>query len=297
MVRKAGTATSRSPQSMWRAWLSIIEPMTTRAAAATWPGTIPASGVKKSIAAKTVPVITLAKPVLAPSPTPVADSMKTVWPEAPATPPIMPPAPSTSRALDRPGIRPCLSASPASLPMPMMVAMASKKPARTRVKTAKPALSAPMLCAPKAPNTSMWPKSPKFGAETGLPGHLGTDRPQVLAGRFSAACRISESTVPMAMPIRIAPRTLRTWSTKIDSSVMAKISTGQPERLPMAPSWTGVSECAESGTRLTKPALTRPIRAMNSPMPMVIACLIASGMPFMIISRRPETTMITISRP
>ncbi len=91
--------------------------------------------MKNRHAAKNRPVTEAERPVRAPSPTPVADSMKTVWPEALVTPPIAPPAPSMKRALLRPGILPAWSASLASWPTAMMVAIASKKPASTRVKT------------------------------------------------------------------------------------------------------------------------------------------------------------------
>lgn len=47
----------------------------------------------------------------------------------------------------------------------------------------------------------------------------------------------------------------------------------------------------------TKPAFTRPIRATNIPMPMVIACFSASGIAFMIISRSPVTTSSMITTP
>ena len=77
-VRKTGMDTDRSLQSTCLAALIIIEPMTTRAAAATCAGTSWVSGVKKRQAAKNRPVMTDDRPVRAPSPTPLADSMNTV---------------------------------------------------------------------------------------------------------------------------------------------------------------------------------------------------------------------------
>ncbi len=151
-VRNTGIAVARSAQSTWRAFDIIIAPITTRAAAATSPGTIAVSGVKNRHAAKNSPVTTEDRPVRAPSPTPVADSTNTVWPEAPATPPIAPPAPSMNSAFDRPGILPLSSASFASVPTPMMVAIASKNPARTRVKTIIPTVIAPT--SPQPPNST-----------------------------------------------------------------------------------------------------------------------------------------------
>ncbi len=177
----------------------------------------------------------------------------------------------------------------------MMVAIASKKPASTRVKTATEALMAPMPLPVKAPNRSMSPKRPKLGAATGLPGHSGIELLQVCSGRSTTALTMNARTVPPAMPMRIAPRVLRASRMKIASRVTAKIRTGQPTSSLLGPSDTGGPY--GSGPWWMKPDLTRPISATNRPMPMVIACLIGSGMPFMIFSRRPETTSSTISRP
>ena len=149
----------------------------------------------------------------APSPTPVADSTKTVWPEPPATPPMAPPAPSMNSALDRPGMRPLSSASLASVPTPMMVAIASKNPASTSVKTIMPTVMAPT--SPQPPN-STWPKSEKSGMETALPCSSGGPLPQAFGSMTSTtALRIAARTVPATMPIRIAPGMLRAWSMKM----------------------------------------------------------------------------------
>lgn len=154
------------------------------------------------------------------------------------TPPMAPPAPSMNRALDRPGMRPLSSASLASVPTPMMVAIASKKPASTRVKTIMPTVIAPTL--PQPPN-STWPKSEKSGVETALPCSSGAPLAHCLGLITSSALRIIATTVPVMMPMRMAPGVLRAWSMKIRSKVPAKSRTGQPASSPAGPSVSGVA--------------------------------------------------------
>ena len=235
-VRKTGTAIARSLQSTCLAFCIIIAPMTTRAAEATWGGTIAVSGVKKRQAAKNRPVTTEARPVRAPSPTPVADSTNTVWPEPPATPPIAPPAPSMNSALDRPGIRPLSSASSASVPTPMMVAIASKKPASTRVKTMKPTVIAPT--SPQPPN-STFPKREKSGRRPRCRPVPAATCPMPWRRDRPTLWTTTAITVPTTMPIRIAPGTARACSMKISSRVTQKIRTGQPASSPLVPRVTG----------------------------------------------------------
>ncbi|CAM5612526.1 hypothetical protein STENM327S_05457 [Streptomyces tendae] len=237
-VRKTGIAVARSAQSTCRAFIIIIAPMTTRAAEATSCGTIAVIGVKKRQAAKNAPVTTEASPVRAPSPTPVADSTKTVWPEPPATPPMAPPAPSMNSAFDRPGMRPLSSASFASVPTPMMVAIASKNPASTSVKTIMPTVIAPT--SPQPPN-SRSPKSEKSGMETALPCSSGAPLAHCSGSMTPVALRIAATIVPVTMPIRMAPGMLRAWSMKISSRVPAKSRTGQPASSPAGPRVSGVA--------------------------------------------------------
>ena len=74
--------------------------------------------------------------------------------------------------------------------------------------------------------------------------------------------------------IRIAPLTLRTHSAITQQQAeRRRPRTGQPCRLPSVPSWTGTVVLAASGMRRTKPASTKPMSAMNRPMPTEIATL------------------------
>lgn len=126
-------------------------------------------------------------------------------------------------ALDRPGIRPLSSASPASVPTPMMVAIASKNPARTSVKTIMPTVIAPT--SPQPPNSTS-PKSEKSGIETALPCSSGAPAAHCFGSTTPVALRTAATTVPPTIPMRMAPGMFRAWSMKISSSVPAEQQDG-----------------------------------------------------------------------
>ena len=65
----------------------------------------------------------------------------------------------------------------------------------------------------------------------------------------------------------------------------------------MAPSCTGTVVCEASGMRRTKPASTRPISAMNRPMPTLIAVFSWVGTARNTALRKPVSTSTRISRP
>jgi hypothetical protein len=121
-------------------------------------------------------------------------------------------------------------------------------------------------------------------------------RPQLLMS--AAELMITATTVMVTMLIRIAPLTLRAISPMVSSTPRQKTSTGQPVSEPVAPNCTGTVVFATSGMRLTKPASTKPMKAMKSPMPTPMACFSGCGMAFMTASRSPvrtSTQMITPS--
>ena len=97
--------------------------------------------------------------------------------------------------------------------------------------------------------------------------------------------------------IRIAPLTCRTYSTTIRSRPSTKTSTGQPcERAADAePDRDRVP--AASGLRRTKPASTRPISAMNRPMPTLIAILSCAGTAWNTAVRKPVSTSTRMTSP
>ncbi len=126
-VRKTGIAVARWPSPHGRRQFVVVgADDETSAAAATSPGTIAVSGVKER-AAKNRPVTTEDSRCRAPSPT------RSPIDEDRLGPTLRDPADRSARAVDRqhlqqPGIRPCASASPASVPTPMMVAIAFEEP-------------------------------------------------------------------------------------------------------------------------------------------------------------------------
>ncbi len=172
----------------------------------------------------------------------------------------------------------------------MIVPMASKKPDSTSVNSTTVAVSAPAVTKP--PNRSKWPTSPKSGAATSDSGTRGATTPQSAGSTaVSEFTRMARSAVT-AMLMRMAAGIPRTYRRIISSRPKQNTATGQPVRCPVAPSCTGVPE-----PRATKPASTRPISAMNSPIPTLIACLSASGIAFMISVRRPVTASRMITAP
>ena len=65
----------------------------------------------------------------------------------------------------------------------------------------------------------------------------------------------------------------------------------------MAPSCTGTVVLAASGMRRTKPESTRPISAMNRPIPTLIAVLSEAGIAWKTALRNPVSTSTRMTRP
>jgi hypothetical protein len=99
------------------------------------------------------------------------------------------------------------------------------------------------------------------------------------------------------MPSRMAARTRRTIRAMVSSRPKTNTTVGQPIRRLPTPSWTGTVVPAASGMRRTTPASTKPMKAMNRPMPTLMDCLRASGMTSITHWRRPVTTRAVITRP
>src|SRR5699024_5551627 len=92
MVKKAGMAISILFHSMEVNWPAIMTPTITSTGDAASIGTTSYSGVKNIAAKNKTPVVILARPVLAPSPTPAEESANTVLEETEPTPPATAPA-------------------------------------------------------------------------------------------------------------------------------------------------------------------------------------------------------------
>ncbi len=172
-----------------------------------------------------------------------------------------------------------------------------------RVKTSSRAATTPTRL--NEPNSEKSPSRDRSGVRTTPSGRAGTlsDQPPglapsgVLGPTSKTASTTAATTVVATMPSRIAPRVRRATSTAVSSSPTTKTRVGQPRSWPVAPSWTGTVVPAASGMRRTKPASTSPMKAMNSPMPTLIAVLSSPGMAWKTAVRKPVSTSSVMTRP
>ena len=105
---------------------------------------------------------------------------------------------------------------------------------------------------------------------------------------------ITAATVAPTIPIRIAPLTLRTIKPMINTVPKTKTTVGHPTRFPLTPRPTGTGPLA---VRRTKPASTKPIRAMKRPIPTEIAILICAGTALKTARRKPVRTRTKMIKP
>ena len=159
-----------------------------------------------------------------------------------------------------------------------------------------------------APKRSNCPVKSNSGTATtsfGIAGIPNCHPPSTMVGGFPGvklglmlnACWIPiAKAVAEAIPIRIAPLTLRTISAMMRRVPKTKTTVGQPTRFPLTPRPTGTGPLA---VRRTNPASTSPIRAIKRPIPTEIAILICGGTALNTATRKPvrtRTKMISPSR-
>ncbi len=176
--------------------------------------------------------------------------------------------------------------------------MVSKKSESISEKTTSSAATTPTAWIP--PSRLNRPSKEKSGVLSSRSGSRGTTRlqPRGLSApegptRATASTTMA-STVVTRMPSRIAPRTRRATSTATSSRPTENTRTGQPSRAPPMPSSTGTGPTA---VRRTNPPSTRPMSAMNSPMPTPMAVLSCSGTAVNTAVRNPVSTSTVMSRP
>ena len=109
-------------------------------------------------------------------------------------------------------------------------------------------------------------------------GIAGTFNPQPLGFTFPSprndgpilktVSKITARTVAAITPIKIAPFVFVEYKIAIRIKPKINTITGHPTKLPPAPSSTGTGP---DWVRRTNPASTKPIRAMNKPIPTEIA--------------------------
>ncbi len=199
------------------------------------------------------------------------------------------------------GGAPSSSRSPASPPIATIVPIVSKKSASMIEKTSRTTATRPIL--PIDPNSEKCPSSEKSGAlmipPSGIAGSLSFHASGALPSvgwepSLATASMITASTVEVMIEIISAPRTLRVISTIASSSPITKTSSGHPANDPLMPSSTGVARLA--GIR-TNPASTKPMKAMNRPMPTLIAVLSSIGTALNTAVRNPVSTSTRMIRP
>ena len=127
------------------------------------------------------------------------------------------------------------------------------------------------------PKRLNWPIRLKSGAATISEGTAGTFKPQPFGFTFvpskfgpilKALSIATASTVEIMIPRSSAALILRTIRPMVRNSPKAKTTTGQPTSSPPSPRVTGTGPAE---VLRTKPESTRPIRAINRPIPTEIA--------------------------
>ena len=185
--------------------------------------------------------------------------------------------------------------------MAVIVPMVSKKSASMSVKMSSTAATTPTLW--KEPRSEKCPRVSRCGVSMTFSGMPGTTRfqpvgltlsPATIGPILPTASTMIAMTVVATIAMRIAPLTFRTqrMTTRIRPSTKTKV--GQPLMKPSVPSWTGTGPCA---VRRTKPASTKPMSAMKSPMPTEIATLSWVGTAWKTAVRKPVSTSTRMIRP
>ena len=94
--------------------------------------------------------------------------------------------------------------------------------------------------------------------------------------------------------MRMAPVPRRATNTVVSSRPTTNTSVGQPCKLPPTPNSTGTGPAA---VRRTKPASTKPMSAMNRPMPTLMAVFSCAGMAWKTAVRKPVSTSRVMTTP
>ncbi|MPN06638.1 hypothetical protein SDC9_153894 [bioreactor metagenome] len=281
IVKKLGIATSKSLQSMRVVARSIKIPTMTSAGAVAAAGTMPATGAMTMEAKKHSDTTMLERPVRAPSLMPVEDSTKVVTVEVPKQAPTQVAIASASSARSPRG------SSPFSFSMPALPAVPISVPTVSNISQMENVMMA--VTSGRMPSES---RLKSICIKVGASEKLFSNR---LAGITVMPMGMPISVV-MPMPIRMAALTFHAISTPVIKRPMSASSAGPEIMLPI------------SGTApptLTTPTFSKPMRAINRPIPALIALFSGAGIASMTILRsgemvtsrnkRPDTN--TIARP
>ena len=189
-----------------------------------------------------------------------------------------------------PGRRPSASSIFASPPIPITVPIVSKKSDSITEITIAAAVQKPSEL--KNPKLN-FPTSEKFGdpVRCEKPGHAA--EPSVNTPRCFTSFTIVATIVVATIPISSAPLTRRATSALVRNRPKTKSASDQDRKSATIVTGGTGPGCACT----TTPALTRPMNAMNSPMPIPIARFRSIGIALRINSRRPVNTKIVIKIP
>ena len=111
------------------------------------------------------------------------------------------------------------------------------------------------------------------------------------------AWTMTAKMVVVTMPMNRPPRTLRAARMPQVTRPTTKTTPDQLTMEPPTPKLTGTVVFMSSVLRVTKPESTTPTKAMNRPIPTVIADFRDAGMALKTASRKPETARITMMMP
>ncbi|WP_460785091.1 hypothetical protein [Microbacterium tumbae] len=140
----------------------------------------------------------------------------------------------------------------------------------------------------------------RSGMLSGEPLRAGTVRlqppalPSAAAPRCQTASTITASTVPETRPMSRPPLTRSATRAPVSSSVTTKSRVGTVATDPPTPRPTGGEAFPVA---VTKPEFTKPMKAMNSPIPTVIASLSWIGTASKIALRSPVAASSTMMTP
>ena len=184
----------------------------------------------------------------------------------------------------------------------MTVPTVSKKSDSNSVKTKRIAATAEILL--KDPSRLNEPSNEKSGVAINFSGSAGTFSPQPFGLTLSGATKFGPilnalsimiaNTVALTIPISSAPLVFLTIRATIRSKPITKTTIGQPTRLPPSPSCTGTGPVP---VRRTNPASTRPMSAINNPIPTEIAYLSCCGTALKTAWRKPVKTKTVMIKP
>src|SRR5699024_4632254 len=152
----------------------------------------------------------------------------------------------------------------------------------------------------KAPTSdrSGTPPMPSGSAGTARLQPVGFGSPSTNDGPEEVIASTTRAMIVLiTMPRNRPPGTFRTTSTPQMMMPRTNTAVGHDTMWPPMPSCTGTVVFAASGMRRTRPPSTKPMMAMNMPMPTAIADFSDGGIALNTADRKPDTASSTMMMP